>query len=167
MSHRPPKPEVLAFKVEKDLADPLNKLSNKSAFMRRALGRQALDWVVRHLATLPGQPVGRTGSRAELEALLRRPAPETGRDFAEVLREFEERVAALSFRTNHPRFLAFIPSAPSFLSVLGELLCAGTNFFAGVWLEAAGPSQVEILVLDWFKELLGCPPAARGVLTGG
>src|SRR5262245_57407380 len=133
----------------------------------QALGRQAMDWVVRHLATLPDQPIGLTGTRAELEALLRSPPPETGRDFTAVLREFEEKVTKRAFRTNHPRFLAFIPSAPSFLSVLGELLCAGTNFFGGVWLEAAGPSQVELLVLDWFKDLLGYPPTARGVLTGG
>jgi glutamate/tyrosine decarboxylase-like PLP-dependent enzyme len=133
----------------------------------RALGAQTLDWVVRHLATLPEQPIGQTASRAEMEALLRRPPPEAGRPFAEVLAEFEQKVATFAFRTKHPRFLAFVPGAPSFLSVLGEWLCAGTNFFAGVWLEAAGPSQVEVLVLDWFKDFLGYPPAARGVLTGG
>jgi glutamate/tyrosine decarboxylase-like PLP-dependent enzyme len=102
-----------------------------------------------------------------MEALLRRSPPESGRPFAEVLAEFEQKVAKFAFRTKHPRFLAFVPGAPSFLSVLGEWLCAGTNFFAGVWLEAAGPSQVEVLVLDWFKDFLGYPPTARGVLTGG
>jgi glutamate/tyrosine decarboxylase-like PLP-dependent enzyme len=72
-----------------------------------------------------------------------------------------------AFRTSHPRFLAFIPSAPTFLSVLGELLCAGTNFFAGVWLEASGPTEVELIVLDWFKEFVGYPAEAGGILTGG
>src|SRR6266849_251464 len=72
-----------------------------------------------------------------------------------------------AFRTNHPRFLAFIPSAPNFLSVLGELLCAGTNFFCGVWREGAGPSQGERIVLDWFRELLGLPAGTHGILTGG
>ena len=142
-------------------------LPHPDAEQMQALGRQAMDWVVRHLATLPDQPIGHTGTRAELEALLRYPPPETGRDFTAVLGEFEEKVTKRAFRTNHPRFLAFIPSAPSFLSVLGELLCAGTNFFGGVWLEAAGPSQVELLVLDWFKDLLGYPLAARGILTSG
>jgi glutamate/tyrosine decarboxylase-like PLP-dependent enzyme len=131
------------------------------------LGRQALDWVVHHLSTLPDQPIGRTGSRAELDALLRRPPPEEGRDFAAVLAEFAERITPFAFRPNHPRFLAFIPGAPSYLSVLGELLCAGTNFFCGVWLEASGPSQVEVLVLDWFKDFLGYPRSAGGILTGG
>src|SRR5262249_14166943 len=51
--------------------------------------------------------------------------------------------------------------------VLADWLCAGTNFFAGVWKEAPGPTQVEIIVLDWFKELLGLPTEARGLLTSG
>jgi glutamate/tyrosine decarboxylase-like PLP-dependent enzyme len=123
--------------------------------------------LLRHHATLPEQDIGLSGTRAEMESLLREPPPETGRDFAEVLAQFDASVAAYCFRINHPRFLAFIPSAPTFLSVLGDLLCAGTNFFAGVWLEASGASQVELLVLDWFKEFLGLPATASGILTSG
>jgi glutamate/tyrosine decarboxylase-like PLP-dependent enzyme len=102
-----------------------------------------------------------------MEALLREPAPEQGRDFADVLAEFQDKVASYAFRINHPRFLAFIPSGVTIVSVLGELLCAGTNFFAGVWIEGSGPSQVELVVLDWFRDLLGLPPETRGILTSG
>jgi glutamate/tyrosine decarboxylase-like PLP-dependent enzyme len=102
-----------------------------------------------------------------MEALLRQPPPERGSDLAAVLAEFAEKVAPYACRVNHPRFLAFIPSAPTFLAVLGDFLCAGTNFFAGVWLEAAGPAQVELVVLDWFRDLLGLPVGTLGILTGG
>jgi hypothetical protein len=37
MPRRPPKTAVVAFKVEKELADLLNKLPNKSAFIRKAI----------------------------------------------------------------------------------------------------------------------------------
>lgn len=37
---RPPKTTVVAFKVEAELADLLNKLPNKSAFIRRAIAAQ-------------------------------------------------------------------------------------------------------------------------------
>jgi glutamate/tyrosine decarboxylase-like PLP-dependent enzyme len=124
-------------------------------------------WLLRDFATLPDQVVGRTASRAELEALLREPPPEQPEAFARVLEQFQDRVAAYAFRPNHPRFFAFIPSAPTFLSALGDFLCAGTNHFDGVWLEAAGPSEVELVVLDWFKEFLGYPAAACGIITSG
>jgi aromatic-L-amino-acid/L-tryptophan decarboxylase len=102
-----------------------------------------------------------------MERLLREPPPEAGQDFAAVLAAFADSVAPYACRVNHPRFLAFVPGAPSFVSVLGDLLCAGTNFFAGVWLEASGPSEVELVVLDWFREWLGMPAGTMGILTGG
>lgn len=129
--------------------------------------RQITDWVLQDFATLPDRRVGTRAARSEMEALLREPLPEHGCDLTSVLAEFKDKVAAYTFRPNHPRFFAFIPGAPNFLSVLGEWLCSGTNYFAGVWLEAAGPSEVEIIVLDWFKELLGYPREARGILTSG
>jgi glutamate/tyrosine decarboxylase-like PLP-dependent enzyme len=130
-------------------------------------GEEVLAWVLRHQATLREQAIGRYASPREMEALLREPAPEAGSPFAEVLAQFESRVVPYACRINHPRFLAFIPGAPSFFSVLGDWLCSGTNFFAGVWLEAAGPSQVELVVLDWLKDWLGYPSEAGGILTSG
>lgn len=132
---------------------------------------QAAQWVMRwaldHHASLAEQPIGRTASTAEMGRVLGEAAPEAGQPFADVLARFEEQIAPFAFRVNHPRFLAFVPGAPSFPSILGDWLCAAANFFCGVWLEAAGPTQVELAVLDWFKEWLGYPKEAHGLLTGG
>jgi hypothetical protein len=40
MSHKAPKTAVVAFKVEKELAEILNRLPNKSAFIRKAIAAQ-------------------------------------------------------------------------------------------------------------------------------
>jgi glutamate/tyrosine decarboxylase-like PLP-dependent enzyme len=133
----------------------------------RALGEEVLARALHHHATLPEQPIGSPASRADMERLLREPPPEDGCDFTALLDDFAARVAPFACRVNHPRFLAFIPSAPSFLSVLGDWLCAATNFFAGVWLEASGPAMVELVVLDWFRTFLGLPDTTQGILTSG
>ncbi|MBV9125451.1 MAG: hypothetical protein JO112_19050, partial [Planctomycetes bacterium] len=88
-------------------------------------GTQALAWVVQHFTTLPEQSIGETASRAHMEGLLGEPAPETGQAFARVFAEFREKIAPFAFRVDHPRFLAFVPGAPTFWSILGDLLCAG------------------------------------------
>jgi glutamate/tyrosine decarboxylase-like PLP-dependent enzyme len=142
-------------------------LPHPDAAGMETIGRETLAWVVQHLATLPEQPIGLSATRAEMEAMLRRPLEESGRPFVDVLADFAGKVAPYAFRTNHPRFLAFIPAAPTVYSVLGDFLCAACNFFAGVWLEASGPAQVELIVLDWFKQLLGLPKEAGGLLTSG
>jgi len=133
----------------------------------RHMSAHVADWVLRDFASLPERPIGLTRSRSEMEKLLREPPPELGRDFSEVFAEFQDKVAPFAFRPNHPRFFAFIPGAPTFLATLGDWLCDGLNFFDGVWLEAAGPAQVELVVLDWFKEFLGYPQEARGLITTG
>jgi glutamate/tyrosine decarboxylase-like PLP-dependent enzyme len=150
--------------LRRAVADPL---PHPDAAALLAAGNQALQWMVYHFLTLPDQEIGHTLSRLQAEALLREPPPEMGRDFLEVLEEFAEKVVPNAFRINSPRFLAFVPSAPVFPSILGDLLCAGTNFFAGVWLEASGPAEVELVVLDWFKDFVGYPAMAGGLLTSG
>ncbi len=136
--------------------------------MRRT-GYAVVDLLVERWATLRQQPPWRTASRAELEARLREPVPERGRadDFAALLRRTTDDVLDFAGRIDHPRFVAFIPSSPTWPSVLGELLASGYNVFQGTWLESAGPSEVELVVLDWFKEWLGYPAGAAGLLLSG
>jgi glutamate/tyrosine decarboxylase-like PLP-dependent enzyme len=102
-----------------------------------------------------------------LAALLLEPPPEVGRDFAASFAAFRERIAPYAYHIDHPRFLAFIPAAPVVPAVVGELLCAGCNFFAGVWREGAGPAEVERVVLGWFRDWLGLPHTTAGALTSG
>src|SRR5439155_21301389 len=59
-----------------------------------AMGRRVADWVADHWTRLPEQPVGRTASRRQMEALLRQPPPEEGRPFEDVLAEFQNKVVA-------------------------------------------------------------------------
>lgn len=123
--------------------------------------------MVQHHASVGEQGVGRCASLEEVAAALNEPAPEVGRPLADVLNQFAAHVAPFACRIDHPRFLAFVPSGAIMPSILGELLCAGVNFFGGVWLEAPGPTQVELVVLDWFRSWLGLPRSAGGLLTSG
>jgi glutamate/tyrosine decarboxylase-like PLP-dependent enzyme len=51
--------------------------------------------------------------------------------------------------------------------VLGDWLATGYNFFAGVWPIASGPNEIELVVLDWFRQWLGMPSGSGGLLTSG
>ncbi len=133
----------------------------------RELGHRVVDRIVERWANLRDRPANRPGSRDEMEERLREPVPEEGGDAEDALASFWEDVEPFAGATNHARFMAFIPSSPSFGSVLGDWLVAGCNFFQGTWIESPGPSQVELVVLDWLKEAVGYPGRARGLLTSG
>lgn len=144
-----------------------NSLEHPSPESLREAGQSVLDAVLEDFVHLSDAHIGHSASRAEMERLLREPAPEGGRAFADVFAEFRAKVLHYAIRASHPRFLAFIPGAPNYASILGDFLAANANIFAGVWKEAAGATQVELLVLDWFKDWLGYPREAAGLLTSG
>ncbi len=133
----------------------------------QAIGRQVADFVAEHLATLRDQPAYRTLDRKAARALLSSDPPEQASSFDAVLSEFRERVVPHHAREPHPRFLGYIPSCPTFPAVMGDWLATGFNFFAGVWSVAAGPNEVELTVLDWFRRWMGMPPGTSGLLTSG
>ena len=65
-------------------------------------------------------------------------------------------------RGDHPGFFAFIPFSGTWPGALGDLVASASNVYAGSWMESAGPSQVELEVLGWFKDWVGYPPEAGG-----
>lgn len=131
------------------------------------MGHEVVDLVAEHLASLREQPAFTTLDRASTRAMLGGDAPSEGRPFADILREFAERVSPYHAREPHPRFLGYIPSCPSYAGVMGDWLATGFNFFAGVWSVAAAPNEVEVTVLDWFRRWMGLPEGAFGLLTSG
>ena len=51
--------------------------------------------------------------------------------------------------------------------MLADFLAAGYNVNACTWLVASGPSQLELVVIDWFRRWLGYPESAGGLFTSG
>lgn len=133
----------------------------------RSLGYLVVDRLVDHWATLRDQPAGRRTGREELERLLREPPPEDGRDPEEVIRRVETDVLGHMGRVHHPRFFAFVPGPGNWIGVLGDLLAAGTNVFAGTWFEASGPAMVELVTVDWLRRWCGLPDGAGGLFVSG
>jgi len=131
------------------------------------LATEAAELVVRRIEALPGEPPWRGADRAELEPLLREPAPEDGRPPRDVMTRAVRDVLSVAGRVDHPRFFAFIPSAPTWPGVIADFLAAGFNTFQGTWLESSGPSQIELVVTDWFRDWVGYPAGAGGLFTSG
>ncbi|MDQ4079890.1 MAG: aminotransferase class I/II-fold pyridoxal phosphate-dependent enzyme [Gemmatimonadota bacterium] len=133
----------------------------------RRLGHLVADTVANHLATLRDQPAYATLGPDTAARLVDPAAPAQGTDFETLLTMLRERVFPHAAREPHPGFIAYVPSCPTFPAVLGDWLATGFNFFAGVWPVAAGPNQIEVIVLEWFRQWLGMPEGTGGLLTSG
>jgi len=133
----------------------------------RELGYRVVDQLVEHFSILADKPVMGVTSRVELEARLREPLPEHPADINALLDQLQRDVWANIGHTQHPRFFAFIPSPSNFVSVMADALAAGFNPFAGNWLEGSGTSQLELVVIDWLREMCGLPQGAGGLFVSG
>ncbi len=133
----------------------------------RRLGHRVADAVVEHLTTLRQQPAQQSLSRADARRTIATPPPEEGKSFDEIMEFLDTRVFPNHAREPHPHFMGYIPSSPTFPAVLGDWLASGYNFFAGVWSVASGPNEIELLVLDWFRQWLGMPEGTSGLITSG
>jgi glutamate/tyrosine decarboxylase-like PLP-dependent enzyme len=133
----------------------------------RTLGYRVIDLLVDHFAEMRHEPVIRHGDRPTLEALLREPIPEEGSDLAAVLQQVQSDIFSHIASLSHPRFFGFVPSPSNFVGVMAETLAAGYNIFNGSWLVASGPAQVELVTIDWLRQLVGLPETAGGLFVSG
>ena len=133
----------------------------------RDLGYKAIDILVDRWTSLRAQNVWAGGTRKEMEEMFRQHPPERPSSSLGVMTEAVEQVLTRAARIDHPRFFAFVPSSPTWPSVIADALVSGFNIFQGTWLESAAPSQVELVVLDWFREWIGFPELSGGILTSG
>jgi glutamate/tyrosine decarboxylase-like PLP-dependent enzyme len=102
-----------------------------------------------------------------MAARIDEPPPGAPRPFDALLQRLDRDVLPFVGHFDHPRFFGYIPGAGTWPAALGDLIAAATNVDAGGWREAAGPSQLEMTVLDWFREWMGYPIGAAGVLVSG
>ena len=85
----------------------------------------------------------------------------------DALRVFEEVLAPACISVDHPRFLSFVPAAPTEASMLFDLVVGASSVYAGSWLEGAGAIYAENEALRWIADLVGLPAAAGGVFVSG
>ena len=98
-----------------------------------------------------------------VEGLLR---PE-GNDPRAVLAVFADRLATAVISCDSPRFLSFIPAAPTKASLLFDMVVSASSLNGTSWLEAAGAVVAENQVLGLLAELAGLPEGAGGCFVAG
>jgi aromatic-L-amino-acid decarboxylase len=109
----------------------------------------------------------RRASPEQLAARISGSIPRGGRSWPELLAGFDDGVLANMSRLAHPRYFAFIPASSTFPGALGDLVASALDIDAGSWSSAAGPSHLELVVLEWFKQWIGYPARAGGLLVSG
>jgi aromatic-L-amino-acid/L-tryptophan decarboxylase len=109
------------------------------------------------------------GSRdpAELDAALRGLLGRDPHDSDQVLGVYTSVIAPAVISADSPRFLGFIPAAPTKASLLFDMLVSCASIQGISWLEAAGAIHAENLVLRLIADRAGMPASAGGCFVSG
>ena len=130
--------------------------------LTQAIVRYAVDRI-----RLDPPPLDGPRSPEELRAMAGNTVTARGIGGLEALRVFGDVLAPACISIDHPRFLSFVPAAPTEASILFDLVVGASSIYAGSWLEGGGAVFAENEALRWIADLAGMPPEAGGVFVSG
>ena len=84
-----------------------------------------------------------------------------------VLEIFRDVLAPACISVDNPRYLSFIPAAPTEAATLFDVVVAASSIYGGSWLEGAGAIYAENQALRWIADLAGLPDSAGGTFVQG
>jgi glutamate/tyrosine decarboxylase-like PLP-dependent enzyme len=90
-----------------------------------------------------------------------------GNDAADVMRLFVEKLSTAVISCDSPRFLSFIPAAPTKAALLFDMFVSCSSLHGTSWLEAAGVVVAENQALDVIARTAGFPAGAGGCFVAG
>ena len=131
----------------------------------KRVGYRVIDLIAEHLCSLPSRPVFAPVPPELATAFLEEPAPQDGRDPEAILDLFRSRVEPYPFGNGHPRFFGWVNSPPTVMGIFADALAAAMNPSCAGGNHAA--IYVERQVINWFKQMLGYPEDAFGLLVSG
>ena len=112
-------------------------------------------------------PLDFAGEKVQLDEALEGLIRPGGNDPARVLEVFADVLAPAVVSCDSPRFLAFIPAAPTKASLLFDMVVSCSSLQGSSWLEAAGAVAAENQALRVIADAAGLPPGAGGCFVSG
>jgi aromatic-L-amino-acid/L-tryptophan decarboxylase len=131
-------------------------------FRRR--GHQIVDWIADYRTRVSQLPVMSRAEPGEVAGRLPSSPPQQAESFDGVLRDLEEVLLPGLSHWQHPRFFGYFPSNGDLSSVLGDYLSTGLGVLGLSWQSSPALSEVEEVVTDWLRQMVGLSTAWKGVI---
>lgn len=112
-------------------------------------------------------PLDYGGVGTEFEDVLNGLINEKGNDPKDLLEIFDKHIATGVISVDSPRFLSFIPAAPTKAALLFDMVVSASSLNGTSWLEAAGTIAAENQVLSFLASSAGLPDTAGGCFVSG
>src|SRR5512136_1926435 len=127
-------------------------------------GKQLIDWIADYLDHPERYPVLSQVRPGEIKAQLPAAPPAMPEEFAAIWQDFDDVIMPGITHWNNPAFMAYFGTTGSLPGILGELLSAGLNANGMLWRTSTSVTELEEVVLDWLRQMVGLPADFTGVI---
>ncbi len=131
----------------------------------RKYGHEVVDWIADYLADPAKHPVLSRVQPGDIARRLPALPPATSEPMSRILEDFEKIILPGITHWNHPGFMAYFSITGSAPGILGEMLSAALNVNGMLWRTSPAATELEEVVLDWLRTMLGLPDSFKGVIT--
>lgn len=130
----------------------------------RRYGHELIDWIADYRAKVGERPVMARSSPGDIKKQIPASPPQQAEDFADVLADLDRVVMPGLSHWQHPSFFGYFPSNGLLSSVLGDFASTGLGVLGLSWQSSPALTEVEEVVTDWMRQMLGLSPAWSGVI---
>ena len=130
----------------------------------RRLGHQVVDWVADYRERAASLPVMSRVAPGDIKSQLPASPPQAPEGFEAVLRDLDRVIVPGLSHWQHPRFFGYFPSNGELSSVLGDYLSTGLGVLGLSWQSSPALTEVEEVVTDWMRQMVGLSDAWSGVI---
>ncbi len=131
----------------------------------RKYGREVVDWIADYLKNTEKYPVFPNIKPGDIKKRLPGSPPLSSEKMDKILEDFNHIILPGMTHWNHPNFHAYFSITGSAPGILGEMLSAALNVNGMLWRTSPSATELEEVVLDWLRQMIGLPSDFRGVIT--
>jgi aromatic-L-amino-acid decarboxylase len=131
------------------------------------LAQLGADFVAEYYRSLANRPVFVPSTAEAVHKLIDEPLPQSGAAFPELLGVIRDVVSHYNRHSAHPRFFGYVSSPGAPITAISHMIAAALNINVTCWRSAPSGVEIEHLVVNWLKEMLGYPVDAAGLLVSG
>ena len=130
----------------------------------RRHGHRLIDWIADYRETVARHPVMAPVAPGAIRAQLPATPPAAAEPMDAIIADLDRVILPGVTHFQSPRFFGYFPANAPLASVLGDLVSSGLGVLGLSWQSGPALTELEEVVTDWMRQMLGLSPAWSGVI---
>ena len=130
----------------------------------RSAGHELIDWIAALRESLESRPVLAQVEPGEIRSRFDTAPPPGGDTMSDLIGILDADIVPGVTQVQHPMHFGWFPSNAGLASVLGDIASSGIGSLGISWESSPALTEVEEVVCDWMRQLVGLSDAWRGTI---